>query len=122
MSDTTKTMAQRIKDGAAAVRALRQDVEWTHEMIAKAVLEAADAPPKPEWPTDESVARFKAAYRSSTNRDVPMNDEWVRDCLRESMTVDPIHKAAIGLRDAHPQYHHPDQHKAIVDAVNEAGL
>jgi hypothetical protein len=92
-----------------------------HE-LARRALEAADREP---WPSDESVRKFRAAYRSSTNGGMPLGDEWVRDCLREAFLADPILQAAVALRDmeASASYRFDSPRvRALIDAVNEAGL
>lgn len=96
-----KTQEQRIEDAARELKRMFPSVGEA-SAAAKKVLEAADREP-PKWPTDESVRRFKAAYRSSTNSDVPMSDEWLRDCLREAMVHDPIHEAAVAVRDGYQE-------------------
>ena len=74
---TTKSQEQRIADAAAvALRRYPELTDRTIHSLAADMLEAADAPPKPSWPTDEHaivenshpVIREAIAYRDLYKR------------------------------------------------------
>lgn len=70
-------------------------------------------PPKPKWPTDESV---QAICRQPLSDQIHF--ETRREWMRKAMLVDPIIKAAIAQRD----YLNSASVDAVSRAVNEAGL
>lgn len=130
MDDDEKKQVERIRRAAVIIA---EHLTGGHEQrmasavtIAKQALEVADKEP-PDWPSYEGVRRFRAAFRSSTNTEVMMGDEWLRDCLREVMVNDDIIQAAVELRDASNTKvaRHAAMNTAtyrIIKAVDEAGL
>lgn len=124
-----KSQEQRIEDGKAGLEeliiknsAIEEGPASYLDDIVKTVLEAADRE-RPKWPTDTSVMRLRAAYRSSCNQDMGISDVWARDCLREAMLVDPIIQAAKAVVDAlnRDGFVETEEMAALQDAVNEAG-
>lgn len=122
-----KSQEQRIKDAAEALRTAdqRKMFNASFEEVAQIALEAADAPPKPQWPTDEQVHLYRRAESPQLPpRALPSEMEPIRAGLREAMLADPIFKAAVAYRDAKRGLEPTFAPIALdlIAAVNEAGL
>lgn len=118
MSDMTPE--ERIK---AAAEALKDKCKFTQEvavdLVVLEVLAAAypeDFPPKPKWPSDESLA---IAQRLRGGKPLDEDDvEAVRNILR----ADPIIQAAVELRDADEAHDPWPPVRKLRRAIDEAGL
>lgn len=119
----TKTQEQRIKDATAEFERIGYK-QHSPESIVRAVLKAADAPPKPTWPTDQSTR--KSSITGLGEPPGTEDFETQRRYLRDAMLADPIIKAAIAYRDTwRGQSTVSTLGTAgvkLMGAVNEAGL
>lgn len=127
----SKSQEQRIED-AAKVLAQALGCHWNRlapsmrtSFLNRAhqVLEAADAePPKPVWPTDESLEAYGEAIRPRYPVTAEKHREH-REWLRVAMLADPIIQAAIAYRNRVEEIPGRNkQSRRLTDAVNEAGL
>lgn len=120
-----KSQEQRIKDAAVAIARAHNHSERVTDYdraMAQTALEAADR--EPQWPTDDSVNEYHAAYVDEFGQPPCGTFEMERELLRAPLLADPIIKAAIDYRDAM----RPDMIGAseapeeLIRAVDEAGL
>ena len=115
-----KSQEQRIKDAAEVVANIAMGrLQGGPDALAAAILKAADREPQ-KWPTDESVRAFDCGAFG-----IPVDEDFeaIRHDLRASLLADPIIKAAIAYRDNAPAGSGDTwRGKALLDAVNEAGL
>lgn len=122
----TKSQEQRIEDAARVLHArgtgdpdawdsLMKNVKKGWLLSARIILEAADAPPKPAWPTDESKRALVDL--------VDFGGGSLDACLREALLADPIVKAAVSCVN-HYLERCPGESpsRALVVAVRDAGL
>lgn len=88
----------------------RAEVEW----LVRKVLAAADAPPKPAWPTAESIYWIMDLGPEYTEASV---------ALRAAMLTDPIIERAVELSR---EWGYPSilgtKYQALYNAVRDAGL
>lgn len=81
-----------------AVRVIARHLTGGHDQrLAQARQIVAELDEEVSWPTQESIASLKAAFRSSTNTEMPMSDLRAASVLREAMLVDPIHRLAVTI-------------------------
>lgn len=101
-----------------AAAALRERIPYlcapSHEYVARVALTAADGPPRPKWPTDETINLWR-----DVRADAPV-EAWIRALTRKAMLSDRIIKEAVKLRDC--KGYVVAQVQAVVEAVNKAGL
>lgn len=127
-----KTQEQRIEDAAKKLIVRFPDSHcWnsTAYDVAREVLEAADAPRKPAWPSKESRRAFyEAAHGMYVSFDNDVMPSRIDDGLRAAFEADPIIQAAVELVNGNFRIARPPRsaltrrEQGLVDAVDEAGL
>lgn len=112
-----KTQEERVLAAKIVLHQYRQtglQLVNLHELAEK-ILEAADAPPKPTWPTDETMASLSFIFNGSVSEWNDTSRELVAKILRDS---DPL------LRAVSKWYYYPstEASRALNFAVREANL